>query len=177
MRKYIVISDISKYNSYQNINARLLYLHIACHMDTSTYTYVRSVRSLASDLNMTVGTVRNALRQLEMDGLVTTQVATHKCTQYATHRTAQQTTHLHIVTIKDLETPNETPNDTPNNTPNDTPNDTPSYTHKNKNNLKKEKKKKNLSSKDAKEKELNIYEVPGTGDLFGELFNLITKGE
>lgn len=130
-----MISDISKYNSYNNITARLMYLHIACHVDTSTYTYVRSIRQLARDLDVSVAAARHAIEQLESDGLITTHVATHSPTHYATHATTQQTTHLHLVTIKDLEEPSNSPSNTPNNTPNDTPNDTHSNTHLKENNL------------------------------------------
>lgn len=112
-----------------------MYLHIACHVDTSTYTYVRSIRQLARDLDVSVAAARHAIEQLESDGLITTHVATHSPTHYATHATTQQTTHLHLVTIKDLEEPSNSPSNTPNNTPNDTPNNTASNTHLKENNL------------------------------------------
>lgn len=128
MNKYIVISDISKYPCYKNINARLLYLHIACNVDTSTYNYCQSVRRLAMELDMSVDAVRHAIKQLTRDGLITTQVAPHLATQYAPQSTPQPTTHLHIVTIKDLGTPNGTPNTTPYTTPNTTPNTTDNTT-------------------------------------------------
>lgn len=128
MNKYIVISDISKYPCYKNINARLLYLHIACNVDTSTYNYCQSVRRLAMELDMSVDAVRHAIKQLTRDGLITTQVAPHLATQYAPQSTPQPTTHLHIVTIKDISTPNGTPNTTPYTTPNTTPSTTLSTT-------------------------------------------------
>ena len=116
MDKYIVISDISKYPCYKNVNARLLYLHVACHLDTRTYTYSHSIRMLADDTGLSLSAVRHALSQLLADGLLTTTVTLPTTTQHATHKRAQPTTHLHLVTIKDLQHANDTPNDTPNDT-------------------------------------------------------------
>ena len=116
MDKYIVISDISKYPCYKNVNARLLYLHVACHLDTRTYTYYHSIRTLANDIGMTVAAVRHALGLLVKDGLITIEVSVPTTTHYATHKRAQATTHIHIVTIKDLQQPNNTPSNTPSNT-------------------------------------------------------------
>ena len=120
MDKYIVISDISKYPCYNNLNARLLYLHVACHLDTRTYTYYHSIRTLADDVGMTVAAVRHALGLLVKDGLITIDVTTPITTHYATHKRAQPTTHIHLVTIKDLQQPNNTLNNTLNNTPSNT---------------------------------------------------------
>lgn len=117
MEKYIIISDISKCPCYKNVNARLLYLHIACNVDTSNYNYCQSFRQLAIETGLSVDAVRHAVKQLERDGLITTHVAPHFPTQYAPQHTPQPTTHLHIVTIKDLGTPNGTPNTTPCTTP------------------------------------------------------------
>lgn len=132
MDKYIIISDISKCPCYRNVNARLLYLHIACCVDTSTYNYCQSFRQLALETGMSVDAVRHAVKQLERDRLITTHVAPHSPTQYAPQHTPQPTTHLHIVTIKDLGTPNGTPNITPNTTPCTTPCTTAYTTHKKK---------------------------------------------
>ena len=88
MEKYVYIRDISAYPSYRNVYARLLYLHVACCCDVSTYNYVRSTRQLAIDLDMTHQNVRTALRSLERDGLVSTQ----QVTQYATRSLTQQLT-------------------------------------------------------------------------------------
>lgn len=120
MDKYIVISDISKYPCYKNVNARLLYLHVACHLDTRTYTYYHSIRTLANDIGMTVAAVRHALGLLVKDGLITIEVSVPTTTHYATHKRAQATTHIHIVTIKDLQQPNNTPSNTPSNTQSNT---------------------------------------------------------
>ena len=128
MHKYISIMDISKYKSYSNINARLLYLHAACHVDTSTYTCVKSTRQLAKELDLTHAQVRHALSMLVADGLVTTQVATHEPTHYATHLMTQPTTHIHIVSVSELDGTNNGTNNTPNNTPSNTPSSTDNRT-------------------------------------------------
>lgn len=146
MDKYIVISDISRCPCYKNVNARLLYLHVACRVDTSTYTYAQSLRSLAWEVGMTIDAVRHALKQLERDGLITTQVAPHSPTQYAPQHAPQPTTQIHIVTIKELGAPNGAPNTTPNITPNTTPNTTDCTTQEN---LKNKKNKKNRLSQRA----------------------------
>lgn len=132
MLKYVTIPDISRTASYQNVNARLIYLHVACRLDTSTYNYVKSIRQLADELNMTVATVRNALKLLQQDGLLTTQLTTHRATHFATHITTQLTTQLHLVRVNELDGLDDTPNETPNDTPSDTPSSTPSSTQKNK---------------------------------------------
>ena len=124
MRKYTTILDISRTASYQNINARLIYLHIACRLDCSTYNYTKSIRQLASELNMTVAAVRSALKLLVSDGLLTTQLTTHRATHFATHLQTQLTTQLHLVRTNELEDGDNTPNATPNDTPADTPADT-----------------------------------------------------
>ena len=134
MRKFIVIQDIRAYPSYANVNARLLYLHVACQVDISTYTCAKSLRQLARELSMTLGEVRHALQQLVADGLITTHTATHTAAHLTTHLTTQLTTHLTIVRINENGAPNGAPNDTPNNTPNDTPNDTQNKKNNNNNN-------------------------------------------
>ena len=117
MEKYIAIRDISKKPSYANVNARLLYLHVACNVDVSTYDYSHSYRQLAADLGMSVQSVRTAVKMLEADGLVTTHLATHKVTQGLTHLSTQQLTHLHIVRINEVATTADTTANTPANTP------------------------------------------------------------
>lgn len=153
MEKYIVIADISKYRSYKNINARLLYLHVACHMDVRTYTYAHSWRQLAAELNMTYSQFRVALKNLLDDGLITTQVATQVAAQYVTQKTTQQTTHIHLVTIKDLKKVNDSPNGSPNDSPNDSPHDSLNGSDNNIINKKNKKKGKNRPSS-AKEKDI-----------------------
>ena len=117
MEKYIAIRDISKKPSYANINARLLYLHVACNVDVSTYDYSHSYRQLAADLGMSVQSVRTAVKMLEADGLITTHLSTHKVTQGLTHLSTQQLTHLHIVRISEVDTTADTTANTPANTP------------------------------------------------------------
>ena len=159
MDKYIVISDISKYPCYKNINARLLYLHIACHLDTRTYTYSHSIRMLAEDTGLSLSAVRHALSQLLADGLLTTTVTLPTTTQHATHKIAQPTTHLHLVNIRDLHHANDTPNDTPNDT------------HKNKK-IKKSKKNR-LSDGERKTKIFKSEEMGG--NLIAELLGMMVE--
>lgn len=163
MDKYIVISDISKYPCYKNVNARLLYLHVACHLDTRTYTYYHSIRTLANDIGMTVAAVRHALGLLVKDGLITLEVTVPTTTHYATHKIAQPTTHIHIVTIKDLQQPN--------NTPCDTRNDTPCDTHINK---KIKKSKKNRLSAEERKTKIFKFEESG-GNLIAELLGMMQE--
>lgn len=163
MDKYIVISDISKYPCYKNINARLLYLHIACHLDTRTYTYSHSIRMLAEDTGLSLSAVRHALSQLLADGLLKTTVTVPTTTQHATHKRAQPTTHLHLVTIKDLQHANDTQSDTPN--------DTESDTHINKKNKKKAKNR--LSAGERKTKIFRSEEMGG--NLIAELLGMMIE--
>lgn len=119
MEKYVYIRDISAYPSYRNVYARLLYLHVACCCDVSTYNYVRSTRQLASDLDMTHQNVRTALRSLERDGLVLTQNVTQYATRSLTQQLTQQLTQIHIVKITELnEATNEATNTATNTAPN-----------------------------------------------------------
>ena len=117
MEKYITIRDISSYPSYANVNARLVYLHVACNVDVSTYDYSHSIRRLASDLGLSVQVVRTAIKMLERDGLITTHLSTHLVTQGLTHLSTQQLTHLHIVKTNELDTTADTTANTPANTP------------------------------------------------------------
>lgn len=119
MEKYVYIRDISAYPSYKNVYARLLYLHVACCCDVSTYNYVRSTRQLASDLEMTHQNVRTALRSLERDGLISTQQVTQYATRSLTQQLTQQLTQIHIVKITELnESTNEATNTATNTAPN-----------------------------------------------------------
>ena len=111
--RYCQILDISSCSSYKNINARLLYLHIACHLETTSYDYNISLRRLSAAAGMSLSAVRAAMAALEKDGLITT---THPTTQQTTH----QTTHIHLVRMNELRTSNDTANDTSNDTSNDT---------------------------------------------------------
>lgn len=163
MDKYIVISDISKYPCYKNVNARLLYLHVACHLDTRTYTYYHSIRTLANDIGMSVAAVRHALGLLVKDGLITIDVTTPTTTHYATHKRAQPTTHIHLVTIKDLQQPNDTQSNTLNNTQSNT-----------QNNKKNKKKQKNRLSDGERKTKIFRSEESG-GNLIAELLGMMIE--
>lgn len=134
MGKWVRIQDMRQAPSYASRNARLVYLHIAMSVDIDTYTCAKSYRQLARELDMTLGEVRHAVRQLEADGLIATHLATHLATHPATHLTTQLTTHLTILINNENGAPNGAPNNTPNNTPHNTPSDTPSDTLNNNNN-------------------------------------------
>lgn len=174
MDKYIVISDISRCPCYKNVNARLLYLHIACRLDTSTYTYAQSLRNLAWEVGMTVDAVRHALKQLERDGLITTQIAPHLPTQYAPQTAPQPTTQIHLVTIKDLSATNSATNTTPNTTPNTTDCTTDCTTVNNINNKNKQKNRlsRRESAQDRKTKVLRSEEMGLT--IMEDLMTLMT---
>lgn len=165
MDKYIVIADISRCPSYRNVNARLLYLHCACRLDTSTYTYSQSLRNLAWECGMTVDAVRHALKLLERDGLITTQTAPHSATKYAPQTAPQPTTQIHIVTIKEIQAPSKAPSTTPNTTPNTTDCTTDCTTDDNKNN--KKNKKQRLSQRGfAAERKTKVFR---SGEMGGSL--------
>lgn len=175
MDKYIVIADISRCPSYRNVNARLLYLHCACRLDTSTYTYSQSLRNLAWECGMTLDAVRHALKLLERDGLITTQTAPHPTTRYAPQHAPQPTTQIHIVTIKEIQAPSKAPSTTPSTTPNTTDYTTDCTTHDNKNN--KKNKKQRLSQRgsaaERKTKFFGSEEMGGT--LLEDLVVMMTE--
>ena len=109
MEKYIYIRDISARPCYQNINARLLYLHIACNVELSTYSYCHSWRSLASELGMSYQNLRTALKQLEKDGLIATQQVTQQATYGATRKVTHKVTHIRLLKITELDEPANEP--------------------------------------------------------------------
>lgn len=174
MDKYIVIADISRCPSYRNINARLLYLHCACRIDTSTYTYAQSLRNLALECGMTIDAVRHALKLLERDGLITTQTAPHPATQYAPQTAPQPTTQIHIVTIKELQAPSKAPSTTPNTTPSTTDCTTDCTTVNNK--INKNNKKQRLSQRSAAaERKTKVFRSgENGGNLIQELLQVMT---
>ena len=131
MAKWVRIMDMRQYTSYANKNARLVYLHLACCQDIATSQSAVSFRRLARELDMTLGEVRHAVKQLQNDGLITTHIATQTTAQTTAHLTTQPTTHSTIIISNELGAPNGAPNYTPNNTPNNTPNDTPNDTQNN----------------------------------------------
>ena len=128
MGKFIIIQDMRSLPCYKNVNARLLYIHVAMGCDISTYSYVTSLRRLAGELDMTVDTIRHAIKVLERDGLIdvekTPQGAPQGAPHGAPHSTPHSTPHLTILKIKKNGTPNGTLNTTPNTTPSTTPSTT-----------------------------------------------------
>lgn len=140
MEKYIYIRDISARPCYQNINARLLYLHIACNVELSTYSYCHSWRSLASELGMSYQNLRTALKQLEKDGLIATQQVTQQATYGATRKVTHKVTHIRLLKITELDEPaNEPANSQANSQTNSQTNSQANSIKINKNNNKEEK--------------------------------------
>lgn len=140
MEKYIYIRDISARPCYQNINARLLYLHIACNVELSTYSYCHSWRSLASELGMSYQNLRTALKQLEKDGLIATQQVTQQATYGATRKVTHKVTHIRLLKITELDEPaNEPANSQTNSQTNPQTNSQTNSIKINKNNNKEEK--------------------------------------
>lgn len=73
--RYTTVIDISEFRTtYRNLNARLLYLHLALksgYHDDDRDLITISIRRMASDAGLTVSAARHALATLERDGLVT----------------------------------------------------------------------------------------------------------
>ena len=128
MGKFIIIQDMRSLPCYKNVNARLLYVHVSMGCDISTYIYATSLRRLAAELDMTVDTIRHAIKVLVRDGLLDVetapQIAPQGAPQGAPHTTPQRTPHLTILKIRKNGTPNTTPNTTLNTTLNTTDNPT-----------------------------------------------------
>lgn len=72
--RYTTVIDISEFRAtYRNLNARLLYLHLALksgYHDDDRDLIATSIRRMASDAGLTISAVRHALATLERDGLV-----------------------------------------------------------------------------------------------------------
>ena len=72
--RYTTVIDISEFTQiYRNLNARLVYIHIALkagYHDEDRDVCRLSIRSLAADVGITVSATRNALLQLEKAGLI-----------------------------------------------------------------------------------------------------------
>lgn len=133
MDKYITILDIRSKQCYKNTAARLVYLHVACSVDVSTYNYVCSIRRLAGDLGLTVQSIRTALRQLVDEGLVTTELVTHQLTRGLTQQLTQPLTQIHVVKTNEIDAATNAATNTPTNTPPNTP---PNTQKNNLNNIK-----------------------------------------
>ena len=71
--RYTTLIDISEYRQYQNINMRLVYLHLvlkAGYHDKDRDVAAVSIRQLAASVGITVAATRHALQQLETLQLV-----------------------------------------------------------------------------------------------------------
>lgn len=117
MKKYITIPDIRSFPSYNNINARLLYLHVASGMDVNTRNYAHSWRQLSDELCMPLQQLRTALKQLERDGLVVTQNVTQRVTYGLTHKVTHKVTEIHILSINELDEATNEATNSPTNSP------------------------------------------------------------
>lgn len=134
MDKYITILDLRSKQCYKNTVARLVYLHVACSVDVSTYNYVCSIRRLAGELGLTVQSIRTALRQLVDDGLVTTELVTHQSTRGLTHQLTQPLTQIHVMRINEIDAASNAASNTAANTAANTPTNTQKNNLNNKNN-------------------------------------------
>lgn len=134
MIKYVNIPDIRDYPCYNNVNARLIYLHAAMGMELITRNYTHSLRQIATELEIPIQSVRTALRQLQQDGLITTQQVTQQITHKITHKITQQVTQIHILSVNELEGDTNTLTNTLTNTGDNTPANTGDNTDININN-------------------------------------------
>lgn len=134
MDKYITILDLRSKQCYKNTVARLVYLHVACSVEVSTYNYVCSIRRLAGELGLTVQSIRTALRQLVDDGLVTTELVTHQSTRGLTHQLTQPLTQIHVVKTNEIDAASNAASNTAANTAANTPTNTQKNNLNNKNN-------------------------------------------
>lgn len=103
--KYVNIIDLREYDCYRNINARILYLDLACRMDVRTRNVAVSIRSMERDLGITYAAVRHALQLLIRCGLVT-QLGAQSVAQSGAQSVAHLTTHLHIMSYNELQDTN-----------------------------------------------------------------------
>ena len=72
--RYTTVIDLTDFpQSYRNIHARLVYIHMALkagYHDDDRDICRLSIRNLAADVGITVSATRNALLQLEKSGLI-----------------------------------------------------------------------------------------------------------
>lgn len=133
--RYTTIIDFRELPSWQNPNARQLYLYLtlARSYQTTTLcakdTVATSLRRLANDVGITLSACRYALESLQLDGLVTVaqsaaQPTAQGTAQNATQRTARTathfTTHIRVLSANELQGGYDTRSDTPSDTPNGT---------------------------------------------------------
>lgn len=137
MRKYVTIPDVRDYPSYRNPNTMRVYMHACMCMDLKTRNYTHSIRRLASELCMTVRQVRTALKQLESDGIISTQMATQMATRGLTQMTTHMTTQIHIMSVSELDRGGDRGGDTDGDTDGDTIRDTDGGTDNKNNNISK----------------------------------------
>ena len=137
MRKYITIPDIRSFPSYANVNARSLYIHAAMGMDLVSRNYAHSWRQLAHELGMPLQQLRTALKQLERDGLVSTQQTTQEVTYGLTRKSTHNVTTIHIMSVSELDeatneatnSPTNSPTNSDNNNNNISISSTPTHTN------------------------------------------------
>lgn len=131
MIKYVTIPDIRRYPSYANVNARLLYFHVAMSMDISSRTYAHSWRQLAQELDIPLQQLRTALAQLLRDGLVVTRQVTQQVTYGITQRVTHKVTEIYIVNINELDEATNEATNSPTNSPTNSQINSPTNSQKN----------------------------------------------
>lgn len=131
MIKYVTIPDIRRYPSYANVNARLLYFHVAMAMDISSRTYAHSWRQLSQELDIPLQQLRTALAQLLRDGLVVTRQVTQQVTYGITQRVTHKVTEIYIVNINELDEATNEATNSPTNSPTNSQINSPTNSQKN----------------------------------------------
>lgn len=131
MIKYVTIPDIRRYPSYANVNARLLYFHVAMAMDISSRTYAHSWRQLSQELDIPLQQLRTALAQLLRDGLVVTRQVTQKVTYGITQKVTHKVTEIYIVNINELDEATNEATNSPTNSPTNSQLNSPTNSQKN----------------------------------------------
>lgn len=131
MIKYVTIPDIRRYPSYANVNARLLYFHVAMAMDISSRTYAHSWRQLSQELDIPLQQLRTALAQLLRDGLVVTRQVTQQVTYGITHKVTHKVTEIYIVNINELDEATNEATNSPTNSPTNSTTNSQSNSQKN----------------------------------------------
>lgn len=131
MIKYVTIPDIRRYPSYANVNARLLYFHVAMAMDISSRTYAHSWRQLSRELDIPLQQLRTALAQLLRDGLVVTRQVTQQVTYGITQKVTHKVTEIYIVNINELDEATNEATNSPTNSPTNSQLNSPTNSQKN----------------------------------------------
>lgn len=117
MRKYVTIPDIRQYPSYKQVNALRVYMHACMGMDLQTRNYAHSWRQLSAELCIPLQQVRTALKQLESDGLVSTQNVTQQVTYGLTQKVTHKVTQIHILSASELDEATNEATNSPTNSP------------------------------------------------------------